>query len=241
MPTVGAVHLRRTLGLQRIPGNLKTSLGLAMAKVSVLMKSEGTLALTGAKLKRKGLFLENPDPDRLAVRTGSLRKTLVSASFQAGNKYVATFGTTAQQVPLLELGGRVTAKGKMLTIPTVNVLTSTGRYKDRWATIMARGGLGALTPKERKDLGLFVLKAKRRGTEGGWIAQRTWQKGQSHAPKRGRKGQMKSTGRVTVLFLLRRTVNIAARHMLSKALRKRILPKATLIVGRELAGGLVVR
>lgn len=236
----GMVYLRRTLGLQRAPMNLRASLGVAMAKVAVLMKSEGTLALTGAKLRRKGLFIENPDPDRLAVRTGMLRKGLTSASYTSGDRYVAVFGTKAEQVPLLELGGDVKPKGRALLIPTVNVLTPTGRYRDRWAAIMARGGLRALSKEEWNRLGLFTLRAKRKGTQGGWIAQRTWRKGESHAPKRGRGGRMRSTGRVTPLFLMRGAVHHAGRHMLGKALRKRIAPQAAAIVGQQVASGLVV-
>jgi hypothetical protein len=219
-----ALQLKRTLGLRRLPIDARSAMGRSMTRISMMMKDEGTLVLTGAKLKRKGLFLENMDPDRLAVRTGTLRKTLVSRSFSTGTMCVSVFGTTAEQIPILEKGGHIDAKGRALCIPTTNVMTPTGRLQDRWANLMAMGSLRDAGARE----GIFVLKAKRRGTQGGWIAQRI----------PNRKGKGKES--VRVLFLLRKRVNIVARHMLEKAMKRQMVPKATAIIGAEIHGGMLM-
>lgn len=229
------MRLRRTLGLQRLSLELSSAMGRSMTKVALMMKDEGTLALTGAKLKRKGLFLANMDFDRLAVRTGTLRKTLTSSAFVSGNKYVSVFGSTAPQLPLLEQGGTVKAtRSKALLIPTVNVMTPTGRMRDRWASLMSQGSLRDAGKRE----GIFVLKNKRRGTTG-WLAQREYKQGMPKAV-RGRGGRMKSTANVKLLFLMRREVNVPGRRMLRKALQRKMLPQARAIVGREIEGGVVM-
>lgn len=206
---------------KQLPLDLRRDTAEAALKSQLKMEEEVKRGHSG-RVRRVGLFYESAPGNVVATRTGTAVTSINGATFQRGDMVFAVVGTPVRYMLAQELGARIRPKrGRSLIVPTVYACTPTGRLKDKWAHIMAQGGLRSMGKAGWKAERLFVMRKKGK-SEGGWIAQRT---GDS-LPVRGRGGRMRSTQRPTLLFKLVSEVNIAARHVYGKAL-ERVQPYVT--------------
>jgi len=213
---------------KQLPNTLRTNVQQAALKAMLLVDADVKQKVFGGKVERKGLFYSSAAGNALANRTDGSRNRISSATFMRGDTVLAVVGSPDQHVLTNEIGGDIKPKGSgSLAIPTVNMMTPTGRLKDKWAGLLASGWRGVDWKKER----LFIYRGKK-GTArgGGWIAQTVYKAGSS-TPKRGKGGRMKSAGTIVLLAKLVKVVHLAARHMFLASTRRVSKPVADIFNG----------
>lgn len=177
----------------------------------------------GGRIVRGGLFPVSAPGNQLANRSGRARSRLASQTYTLGNAAFGVVGSPDKYVLYNEVGARIRARGNgALTIPTKNVMTASGVMKEEWQGVSLRD-----VWKQRK---LFVLGSKRKGGKGGFVARHI-----GDVYRDPRSGRMKR--RAELLFLLRKEVNLAARHMF-RTLARKAAPEIAATVGTKVVVGL---
>lgn len=157
----------------------------------------------GGKVRTKGLFRVSAPGNQIANRTGKAKQSVRSNVFRIPGAVIGVVGSPDPHVLYNEVGATITAKRGALVIPTVNVTTPTGALRGEWAGVSLRDVW--------KQRGLFILGKK--GKQGGFIARHI-----GSVYRDARTGRM--TRKSEPLFLLRKSVSIAARHMYGAVARK---------------------
>ena len=211
---------------KQLPNTLRTHSQQAALKAMLLIDADVKQKAFGGKVERKGLFYSSAAGNTLANRTGESRNRISSSTFMRGATVFAVVGSPDKHVLMNEIGGDIKPKGGgSLAIPTANMMTSTGRLKDKWAGVFAHGGWRDVDWKKER---LFIYRGKKGSKKsGGWIAQTVY-RGGSAAPKRGAGGRMKSAGSIVLLAKLVKVVRLAARHMFLASMRRTSAPVANL-------------
>lgn len=194
--------------------------GVAVATANLHRRAQREVF--GGRIVRGGLFPVSAPGNQLANRTGRARSHIASNTFTLGNAVIGVVGSPDKYVLYNEIGARIRAKGSgSLIIPTKNVMTGAGVMKEEWQGVKLRD-----VWKQRK---LFVL-GKKRGGKSGFVARHI-----GDVYRDPRSGRMKR--RVELLFLLRKEVNLAARHMF-RTLARNAGPEIAATVGGKVIVGL---
>jgi len=214
---------------KQVPNALRTTTQQAALKAMLLIDADVKTKVFGGKVERKGLFYSSAAGNILANRTGESRNRISSSTFTRGNTVFAVVGSPDKHVLTNEVGGDIKPKGGgSLAIPTANMMTHTGRLKDKWAGVFAHGGWRDVDWKKER---LFIYRGKKGSKKaGGWIAQTVY-KGGASSPKRGKGGRMKSAGSIVLLAKLVKVVHLAARHMFRASTTRTQKPVAELFNG----------
>jgi len=214
---------------KQVPNTLRTQMEQAASKAMFHIHNDVLTKSMSGKVHLKGMFYVSDPGNQLAARTGESRNRVTMESFSRGTTVFAVVGSPDKHVLMNEVGGDIHPKSaKSLAVPSKNMMTNTGRLKDRWAGVFAHGGWRDVDWKRER---LFIFRGKK-GTKksGGWIAQTVY-KGGSSTPKRGRGGRMKSSGSIVLMAKLVKVVHLAARHMFGTAAKRVEAPVAAMFNG----------
>ena len=188
--------------LKNSPANFARANTRAALRSTVLVERAVREDALGGRVRRSGLFYISEPGNRIAKRTGRSASRINSDVFQRGDSTFGVVGSPDKNVLVNEVGATIRGR-PTLVIPTVHVQTPTGAMKEDWAGVRLRD-----VWKQRK---LFVLR--RKGAVEGLVARRY-----GSLTRNPRTGRMER--RSEPLFLLRRSVSIAARHMFRTVARK---------------------
>lgn len=173
------------------------------------------VALAGKHAQRQGLFMTAPAQFALGHRTGETAASVTMLVTRSGNHYQASVGTPLRHVLTSEKGATIRSRsGGMLAIPTIHALTPSGDLNNLFAGL--RSLRDARTKSGRR---LFVLRKRRSGVSGAWLAGIEGPMAGRISRHRG-SGRFQRAGRLVLYFLLRRSVNIPARYMFRHAKRR---------------------